>query len=76
MKDITSDYGISLPIITFTVDIEEYYSRCYHGKWGQYLQKSCSIILCFAPANHMYVGSLTGAFENDVDLVLCIIVSE
>ena len=60
---------ISFPILlrlvnTFAVETEEYYPTCYKVN-----DAKISYVFC-------RLAVLTGAFKNDVDLVLCIIGSD
>ena len=70
-EDITLDYGFLLRLVnTFTIDTDEYYSRCYKVNDT----KTCKNLL----ASNVYcrLAHLTGALKNHVDLVLCIIRSD
>ena len=58
MKDIISDYGFLLRLVnTITINIDEYYPRCYKVNDAKTFKNFiASIILRFVLTNYMYIA--------------------
>ena len=60
----------------FTVGIEEYHQKCYNVNDAKGLYHDCSIILQFRGCKSQVLANLTGASQNQLNVVLCTVGSD